>query len=368
MRIAFVVHDFTRALGHGRYTLELARRFARDHDVHVFANTVDPAGADGVAFHHVPAIRANALATIASFALPATLRVGRGWDIIHAQGACCLHFNVITAHICNAGWAQAQRMTQVARTWRQKVFEHLVPPMEAAAYRWFPQAQVIAISHQVRRELLSYYGRGDGVTVIHHGVDTETFAPVDAPDRNEIRRRLGIATDAFVALFVGDLRKGAEVALEVVARTPGVHLVMVSRSATGPYVTRAGALGISDRVAFQPGTIEIAQYYAMADAFLFPSPYDAFGMVIPEAMAAGLPVITARTAGASELISHGVSGFIVESPTDPAPMVAHLSRIAADPGIRRAMGGAARAAALEHDWDRVACETMVVYQRTFTRS
>ena len=362
MKIALVVHDFTRSLGHGRYAFELARRFRHEHDVHVFANRFDRDATDGITIHHVPAVRANALSTILSFTLPATLQLGRGWDIIHAQGACCVRFNVITAHICNAGWADAQRTARTARTWRQGVFERVVTPIERATFRHSRNAQAIAISAQVRDELARYYGRRDSVTVIHHGVDAETFAPVDAAQRRALRSRLGVA-DGFVALFVGDLRKGADVALEVIAKTPRVHLVCVSRSAAGPYEQKAAALGVLDRVAFHPPTDEIASYYALADAFLFPSPYDAFGMVVSEAMASALPVITTRAAGASELIVHGHSGFVVDSATAPAPMAEHLARLERDPSLAHRIGRAARDAVSVNTWDDVAARTMAIYAR-----
>src|SRR5438270_7123410 len=100
LRIALVVHDYHRHGGHARYTAELATRFRRDHDVHVFANTVDDPDTAGITFHHVPAWRANALATIASFVLPATVLVRGNFDIVHAQGLCGLRQNVVTAHIC----------------------------------------------------------------------------------------------------------------------------------------------------------------------------------------------------------------------------------------------------------------------------
>src|ERR1051326_7525213 len=64
LRIAYVVHDYHRYGGHSRYVAELACRFRRDHDVHVFTNTVDDADRDGITFHHVPAWRRNALTTV----------------------------------------------------------------------------------------------------------------------------------------------------------------------------------------------------------------------------------------------------------------------------------------------------------------
>lgn len=363
MRIALVVHDFSRGVGHGRYTFELARRFVRDHDVHVFANGIDRTDADGVQFHHVPAIRSNALATIMTFPLPATLQLGRDWDIIHAQGALCARFNVITAHICNAGWADAQRTAEVARTWRQRVFEQVVTRFERAVYRRSPRAEVIAISRQLQGELARYYGRRERVGVIHHGVDITLFTPSTAAERLLLRRELSLPVEAVTALFIGDLRKGAAAALDAVARAPGVHLVLVSRSDPSPYVERARTLGIADRVSFRPAVATVEQYYRAADLFFLPTPYDAFGMVISEAMACGIPVITSRQAGASELITDGVSGFVVDRHDDTQATASHLVRLAGDAALRASMGREARRAAEHHTWDDVAAQTMRVYER-----
>ena len=363
MKIAFVVHDYSRTVGHGRYTVELASRFRHEHEVHVFSNTADPAETAGIRMHHVPALRWNALTTVLTFPGPATLQLGGDWDIIHAQGACCARFNVITAHICNAGWALAQRRAAVARTWRQRTFERLVTGFERATYRNSPRAEVIAISGALRTELEAFYGRTERVAVIHHGVDPETFAPASPDERAALRRTLSLPTGRPLALFVGDLRKGAAAALAVAARVPEIGLVLVSRSDPAPYVAHAKELGVLDRVTFRSATGGIEDAYRAADMFLFPSPYDAFGMVISEAMACGMPVITARQAGASELIVHGESGFVVGDAYDIDAMATHVSMLAHDERRRTRIGAAARTVAARHTWDSVARLTMEVYQR-----
>ena len=98
--IAFVVHDYNRHGGHSRYVAELATRFRRQHDIHVYTNTMDDADTDGITFHHIPAWRRNALASILSFIVPATVLVRGHFDIIHAQGLCGFRHNVATAHFC----------------------------------------------------------------------------------------------------------------------------------------------------------------------------------------------------------------------------------------------------------------------------
>jgi UDP-glucose:(heptosyl)LPS alpha-1,3-glucosyltransferase len=367
VRIALVVHDFSRRFGHGRYTVELANRFSRDHEVHIFANTADPDDSGSLRIHHVPAVRSNALTTILSFPLPATVRVGSGWDIVHAQGLTSARFNVITAHICNAGWAQAQRASNVARTWRQRTFEQVVTTLERVTYRRSRAAEVIAISDQLRGELAEFYGRTERVTVIHHGVDTTLFQPTGPEVRKRIRREMSLPARDVIALFVGDLRKGGTVAMHSLSQVPDVHLLVVSGSDTGPYRAYAHSLGVADRVTFHPATRQIQRYYAAADLFLFPSPYDAFGMVVSEAMASGLPVITSRQVGASELIRDGVNGFIVSRADDAAGFAAHVSRVGRDAGLRASIGKAASESVARHTWDDVAQRTMQVYERALAR-
>src|SRR5271170_5376880 len=90
LKIAFVVHDYHRSGGHSRYVAELATRYAKEHEVHVFANRIVDDGTPGIQFHHVPAWRANAFTTVLSFVLPVTFQVGRDFDVVHSQGFCGL--------------------------------------------------------------------------------------------------------------------------------------------------------------------------------------------------------------------------------------------------------------------------------------
>jgi glycosyltransferase involved in cell wall biosynthesis len=107
MRIAFVVHDYHRGGGHSRYVAELATRFSQDHEVHVFANRVERAQEEHVIFHKVPALRNNVMTTLFSFAITSKFVVGQDFDIIHSQGFCGPHSNVITTHICNQAWSRS---------------------------------------------------------------------------------------------------------------------------------------------------------------------------------------------------------------------------------------------------------------------
>ncbi len=363
MRIAFVVHDYGRQGGQSRYVHELATRFAREHEVHVFANTVGPERDPAIRFHHVPAWRRSALTTVLSFILPATLLV-RGFEVVHAQGLCGLRQNVITAHMCVARWFEEQRRVQGRLGWKQRLFRALVLPLERRAFAPRRTREAIAVSSSVGRDLAACYGRGDRVTVIPHAVDLEAFNPnARATHREVARRELGARDGEVLALYVGDLQKGAGAALRAVARVSGVRLAFVSFADRRASVSLASELGVSERVTFVPGTGGVERFYAAADVFLYPTLYDTFGMVVAEAMASGLPVITTASAGASELIEDGVNGIVVPSITDGDALAAALERLARDPGLRERLGAAARRRVEGSTWDDVARRTLEVYAR-----
>lgn len=363
LRIAFVVHDYHRHGGHARYTAELASRFKRDHEVHVFANTFHDPDPNGIIYHPVPAWRRSALTTILSFILPGTVLPHGPFDIVHAQGLCGLRHNVATAHICQSGWYEALNQSTGQLTWKQRVFQALVVPLERWSLAKRSTRRVIAISRRVRDDLARHYLRRAGVPVIYHGIDVETFHPRNsARDRAAVRTELGLGTSDCVALFVGQLQKGAATAIRATKHVPDLRLVLVSNSDPTPDRAVAVAEGITDRVIFHPTTHQIDRLYAAADLFVFPTPYDAFGMVITEAMATGLPVLTTRAAGAAELITHGVDGWLTQDAQAVDPIVEGLRTLATNPELRQRIGRAARATIEAYTWDRVAAETLAVYR------
>ncbi len=341
MKIALLVHDYHRSGGHSRYVAELATRFAREHRVHVFANTFvrEP----GIEFHHVPANRSNALALILTFRRNCSRMLrDMQFDVVHDQGLCTVAPDVLTAHISNRAWSGARPNAP----WKEKLFGFAIGRLEHRQYKRAGSAQVIAVAERVRRDLALGYGFHGPATVIHHGVDAEKFSP--AKRSQQLRDELG----APLFLFVGDFRKGAEACIRALETG---HLLCVSGTPPEPYRALAQSLGRADRVHFRPATDTVEQYYAASDVLLLPTPYDAFGMVVLEAMASGLPVIVSANAGASELIDDGRNGFILRNEAN----LSALMHKAAQSGV----GAAARETALEHSWDRVASETMAVYAK-----
>ena len=364
MNVGIAAHRYDASEGTGGYVVELLRRLARIHRMTLYAARVNGPVPDGVRVVRVPAIMWRAYSAILSFP-PALTAVRRRHDLFHANGWVTGSADVVTAHIIMAAWRDAARAAHVTPPPGERLLGGLVQAREAALFR--RARRVIAPSGKVAGEIAQYYGKSDGVTVVHHGFpDSAVNDPTPGSTRESAGRRLRLPPDATIALFVGDLRKGFDVALEAVRRTPGVRLAVVSRSRAGPLRERAATAGVLDRVHWMGELPSAGIAYEAADVLLHPTIYDSFGLVVAEAMAHGVPPVVTRAAGVAELIRHGVSGWIVEG--DPRDgTAAALQALAGDRALRERLGAAARAVAAARTWDDVARETLVVYSEARSR-
>jgi UDP-glucose:(heptosyl)LPS alpha-1,3-glucosyltransferase len=363
LRIGFLVHDYNRFGGHSRYVAELACRFRRDHEVHVFSNTFDEPDPTRITHHHVPAWRANALTTVLSFMLPVTWAVRGSFDIVHAQGLCGFRQDVVTAHMCQAGWTDGVKRWASPQPLRKHFFAAITRVLERWVFWEGAAGAFIAVSEHVRRDLLQHHRLRDRVKVIHHGVDTETFHPRNRERwRGDVRAALGLDESCFVALYVGDWHKAGVPLLAMLSEVSGVHLLAVTRSNRIRIRDSARDLGVAARLTVLSETRAIERFYAAADVFVFPSFYDTFGMVVAEAMATGLPVIVSRAAGAAEWVDPGENGLLLEEPWDHRALSAAVMSLARDHALQIRLSVAARRTAELHTWDSVAAETMDVYR------
>jgi UDP-glucose:(heptosyl)LPS alpha-1,3-glucosyltransferase len=101
---------------------------------------------------------------------------------------------------------------------------------------------------------------------------------------------------------------------------------------------------------------EVESYYAAADLYAGPSLEDSFAIPPLEAMACGLPVIVSRQAGVSELLTHGVDGFILEDATDARQLAEFILTIYENPDLRQFLSVNAAATARYYTWQRNAEE------------
>ena len=311
-------------------------------------------------FIRVPGPRRPASVSFPWFALAASIAVRRfRRGRLVTQGAILpLTADVVCAHFCNHAYHDQRTQPRRRRdTLPYRVNEWLDRWMGLAAERWIyrpaHQADVIAVSSGLADELRTYFPALDArLRVIPNGVDLTEFRP-DPEARAEVRASLGVGTAPVAAFMGGDWpRKGLGLALEAVAQRPPWHLLVVGDGDIEGYEARARELGAGDRVHFVGRQRRPAPYLAAADAFVFPSGYEPFGLVVLEAGASGLPLIVTPTGGAAELVRDGENGRVVAR--DVGAIAAALTELAADEEARAAMGDRARTLAEPFGWPRVA--------------
>ena len=158
------------------------------------------------------------------------------------------------------------------------------------------------------------------ITVIPHGVDPDRFDPSALQTSARlVRERLGIRNDGFMLLTVHrlDKRKDLSTAIQalrnVLRHKPNVKLVVVGAGPErGRFLELAKREGVAPSIVFvgYVSDQQLPSYYAATDLFLLSSFYEAFGLVLLQAMAAGKCVVASNVGGVPEIVRDGVTGFL----------------------------------------------------------
>jgi glycosyltransferase involved in cell wall biosynthesis len=209
-------------------------------------------------------------------------------------------------------------------------------------------AMVVCISNFARSQLMSVtdYDEWDKLRIVHCGIDPGVFAPV-ARERREGEPLRILCVGRLVAV------KGQAILLDAIAelRARGVdgHLTLVGDGPSRRALERQVAtLGLGERVTFAGpvGDDQMPGFYARADVFCLPTFAEGLPIVLMEAMATELPVVTTPVAGIPELVEDRVTGRLVP-PSDAGQLADALEELASDPELSRRLGAAGRARVLE---------------------
>ena len=240
-------------------------------------------------------------------------------------------------------------------------------------------AAVIAVSRGMRSDILGCYPDVDPerVHVVHNGVDTGFYRPVDDTD---VLDRLGIDPDRPSVAFVGRItrQKGVPHLLRAALRIdPTIQLVLLAGAADTAELAaetdelvdrlrseRTGVVLVSEMLPRE----DVRQVLSHATVFCCPSVYEPLGIVNLEAMACSTAVVASAVGGIPEVVDDGVTGLLVPyDSADPrafeAGLATAIDELAGDPARAAAMGHAGRSRAVaEFGWDAVAARTVEVYR------
>jgi alpha-maltose-1-phosphate synthase len=248
-------------------------------------------------------------------------------------------------------------------------------------------AGVVAVSAAMRADVLRSYPAidPDRVQVVHNGIDTDDWSPVDDPDRV---RALGVDPDRPSVIFVGRItrQKGLPLFLRSAAELPpDVQLVLCAGAPDTPEIEAEVRGLVDDLAATREGVVWIAEMLPRPDVvallsaatvFACPSIYEPLGIVNLEAMACETAVVATATGGIPEVVVDGETGWLVPieqatdgtgTPLDPERYVADLAAAlvdaVSDPERARTRGVAGRRRAKElFSWPAIAEQTLEVYR------
>jgi len=368
VKICIVTHKIRKGDGQGRVNYEVAQEaIRRGHHLTLLASEISPELEQNSLVNWI-SIPVNQYPSefIRNFIFA---KKSGDWlhkncqkvDLIKANGAITIGATDVNAvHFVHSSWWQSS--VHISRQHRDLygLYQWLYTGINAY---WEKQAfqqtkVVIAVSTKVADELVNIGVPKDKIRVIVNGVDLQEFFPGLA-----CRQKLGLPENVTLALFAGDIRttrKNLDTVLQALVKVPNLHLAVVGKTEDSPFPELANNLGISERVHFLGYRRDIAEIMRSVDLFVFPSRYEACSLVLLEALASGLPVITATATGGAELITPEAGIILPDTDNIDALSAALLSL--KDDSLRQQMGKAARAVAEQHSWMTMAQTYLNIFE------
>ncbi len=244
--------------------------------------------------------------------------------------------------------------------------------IERKQYETGPGLRVIAVSRMVMEHLQRFHHvPKNRIHVIPNAIDADRL-DVAHPGavRCSLRNKLGMAPDDLVGLFVGHnyRLKGLHPLLQALAdrhaRRPDgrrVKLIVCGGGEVGPFQRLARKLGLSSSVHFLGFYPDVRACYWSTDFFVSPTYYDPCSLVVFEALACGLPVITTACNGAGELIEDGREGYVITAPDAIGELTAAIDHMA-DNSQRKVMSTHAAILGREQSMDQHVTRLVKVFE------
>ncbi len=238
----------------------------------------------------------------------------------------------------------------------------------------------VALTPSVRDEYLRLGIPDSKIKIIPNGVNLAKFAGISSEKKKQIRSDLGIKDDRILILTVGRYhpKKGFDlipgIAKKLKENGLDFQWLIVGRNCCEIRKNHpeSESLGISfvekfansaGNDAFSLPSKELIELYLSSDIFAFPTLIETFGMVLVEAMAAGLPIITTDAEGVRDVIEDGFTGIKV-SAGDSVQFAEKLAVLVKNKDLRRELSSNAVKKSKEYDWNEITGQYMELYGNT----
>lgn len=329
--------NVNRRGGVERVVCETANYLAgRGHQVGILTGLVEDGALDrSVAVHTVLESR-NEPIGLAGFARLAPFAYSTLRTQYDHHGAFCTaspNGGVLWVQAVHKRWIEISRRTRgIVGRIRQLLnpFHRVALRLEHDTFVGRRYSKLIALTQDVANDLIRFYSvPASDIFILPNGVSATEFRPLQFTERDRVRSELKLPLDKKVVLFVANEvdRKGLIPLLNAASALddPRLHILAVGKLGNmNVWQRRLSRLRLSNQVTFTGPTSCVARFFAASDVFALPTIYEAWGLVIVEALASGLPVLTSRSAGAAEAIIEGGSGFLLDRPHDNAEIATKL--------------------------------------------
>lgn len=376
MRVAITHTRYTNQGGVERYVWDLVKRLLDEgHEVHFFCHFHDEHADPRAKIHKIPnRWKQVRFMKVWSFDRWLSQHVKPDeWDIVHGfskssyqdvytDGSGCL-LDYQEYSIDHAGGSALKKGLK-----RRSLHQRQILEIEKRRFTRGNFHRIVAMSDLAGDQIKRRYGLDSAeVVTIYNGIDTERFHLRNVERwRAEFRDRIVVPQSSFVALCVAnDYRRKGVPALIEAARIireqgglPGGRLLRFAvvgkegHDYERELTSLAREKGVGENIKFYGPQPQIQRWYALADAFVLPTRFDAFGNVVLEAMATGLPAIVSDRAGAAEVVTEGKSGWVLPDPDDAVGIAQRILELASSQERLETMSAAARADAETYSWDR----------------
>jgi UDP-glucose:(heptosyl)LPS alpha-1,3-glucosyltransferase len=375
LKIAILVRNFVTTGGMERYCVEVARRLALMHDVHVFAQEWRWDGEEKITFHRMPKFLTKpSFLNLLLFSYFTRKKVDNSFDIIHSHER-VTRFDALTVH-CPCFRTYITDEESLLK--RMLIWLSIALSPRKMAYLWLENRQFspnskrmwIAVSDKIKRNVRANYPLAEEhLMLASPGVDhSRKNAGFGAESRKTQRKRLGINKDDLIVLFVGTefRRKGLDALLRgfaMIVKNNIKLLIAGGGERKRRYKRLVKELDIADHVIFLGLVEDMENIYAISDIYILPALSEPAGMAPIEAMAAGIPTIisSSRYAGSAERIKDG-EAIILENPDQPGNIADALSRLF-DGDLRKELGAKGRELARHLTWEQTTEDTLDAYYR-----
>lgn len=363
MKVGIVIGAYHARGGLERVAVETARALlARGHRIVVVTQVAETTAADdGIEIVRVGGIKGQIAARAATFPIAATRAVGElNLDVLYAFGSSVFAPAVVRLPGAHRSWWALANEEWPANTvdgLRRRLNPHhrITLALDAAVLGYGLPHEVLAAGEWAAEEIRRYYPRiADRVGILPDGVSLAEFR-YDADARFALHERWDVGGGPVLLCVATELRrKGLDTLFDgfrlVRNEIPSARLVVGGRAPVADIRALAVAHGVQDGVRAIGEIPDMAAAYSAADALMFPTRFDPWGLPIVEALACGTPVAASARAGASSAIRDGETGSLILDPKEPK-QVAHATLNAL---YTRASRAEIRATIEHLDWARVA--------------